>query len=336
MQRKKILFICGSHNQTTMMHQISMHLGDHDLWFTPFYVDGVLGRLQRRGLLDFTIAGHKHRAAAFAYMQQHDLQIDDQGMSRQYDLVVTCSDLIVPKNIRKTPIVLVQEGMTDPENVFFYLSKYLGLPRYLASTSTTGLSDMYDRFCVASPGYRDLFVRKGIDPDKVVVTGIPNYDNCVEYRNRPFSHTDYVLVATSDARETFKYENRKAFLYDALDIACGRQLIVKLHPNEQIARAVDEIRRYAPDAIVYPTGDINAMIAHCDALVTKYSTVVYVGLALNKEVHSAFPIDELRALTPLQNGGRSAGNIATVCMEAIDAADRAGRAIHVPNYRISV
>ena len=226
--------------------------------------------------------------------------------------------------------------MTDPENVFYYLSKYLGLPRYLASTSTTGLSDMYDRFCVASPGYRDLFVRKGIDPGKVVVTGIPNFDNCVTYRDRPFPHKDYVLVATSDARETFKYENRRAFLYDALDIACGRQLIVKLHPNEQIARAVDEIRRYAPDAIVYPTGDTNAMIAHCEALVTKYSTVVYVGLALDKEVHSAFPIDELRALTPLQNGGRSAGNIATVCKEAIDAADRAGRAIHVPDYRISV
>jgi hypothetical protein len=64
--------------------------------------------------------------------------------------------------------------------------------------------------------------------------------------------------------------------------------------------------------------------------------VVYVGLALDKEVHSAFPIDELRTLTPMQNGGRSAENIATVCMEAVDAAEIAERTIHIPHYRISV
>ena len=49
-----------------------------------------------------------------------------------YDLVVTCSDLVVPKNIRHGRVVLVQEGMTDPENMAYYLVKYLGLPRYLA------------------------------------------------------------------------------------------------------------------------------------------------------------------------------------------------------------
>ncbi|MBU3742530.1 MAG: hypothetical protein FGM24_09645, partial [Candidatus Kapabacteria bacterium] len=217
MQRKKILFICGSHNQTTMMHKIAMHLGDHDLWFTPYYLDGVLDRLQRRGLLDFTIAGHVHQQAALHYLRQHGLQIDVRGERHTYDLVLTCSDLFVQRNIRYATIVLVQEGMTDPENVFFYLSKYFGLPRYLASTSTTGLSDAYVRFCVASTGYRDLFVRKGADPSKVVVTGIPNFDNCVEYLDRPFEHHDHVLVATSDARETYKYENRRAFIYDCLD-----------------------------------------------------------------------------------------------------------------------
>ena len=336
MQRKKILFICGSHNQTTMMHQIAMHLGDHDLWFTPYYVDGVLDRLQRRGLLDFTIAGHAHQEATLRYLQQQRLQIDNRGERHTYDLIVTCSDLIVQRNIRNAPIVLVQEGMTDPENVFFYLSKYLGLPRYLASTSTTGLSDAYVRFCVASDGYRELFVRKGADPSKVVVTGIPNFDNCIAYLDRPFEHRDHVLVATSDARETYKYENRRSFIYDCLDIACGRTLVFKLHPNEDVGRATDEIRRHAPEAHVYPSGDVNAMIAHSSALITKYSSVVYIGLALGKEVHSAFPLEQLRRLTPIQNGGRSAINIAAVCREAmLDAAPQQQHDSPM-SYRLSV
>ncbi|MBU3741503.1 MAG: hypothetical protein FGM24_04365 [Candidatus Kapabacteria bacterium] len=121
-----------------------------------------------------------------------------------------------------------------------------------------------------------------------------------------------------------------------MDIACGRTLVVKLHPNESIERATDEIRRHAPEALVYPTGDINAMIAHCSALITRYSSVVYVGLALGKEVHSSFPLQQLRQLTPIQNGGRSAANIAAVCREAMAEAEQTQRERSQMPYRISV
>jgi hypothetical protein len=54
------------------------------------------------------------------------------------------------------------------------------------------------------------------------------------------------------------------------------------------------------------------MIANCDVLITKYSSVVYVGLALGKEVYSYFDINMLKKLLPLQNNGASACNIALV------------------------
>ena len=31
------------------------------------------------------------------------------------------------------------------------------------------------KFCVASEGYRDLFISKGVKPEKIYVTGIPNF-----------------------------------------------------------------------------------------------------------------------------------------------------------------
>lgn len=325
--RKKILFICGSMNQTTMMHKISRHLSDHDCWFSPHYTDGYLQVLEKYKLIEWTVAGQYHQNRALDYFEEQGLQVDFRGLLHHYDLVLTCSDLVVPKNIRAKKIVLVQEGMTDPENFFFYLVKYLGLPRYIASTSTFGMSDAYVKFCVASQGYKNHFVGNGIQPNKIEVTGIPNFDNCIEYTREPFEHKDYVLVATSDARETLKYENRRKFIEQCKRIANGKKLIFKLHPNENIPRAIQEINRWAPEALVYHGCGINPMIAHCHTLITRFSTVVYIGIVLGKNVYSEFNLEKLHEMAPIQNGARSAKNIAAVCEQVLDRHD-----IIVPAY----
>ena len=72
--------------------------------------------------------------------------------------------------------------MTDPEGFMYHMVKWFKLPRYVASTSTNGLSHQYQYFCVASAGYRDFFIRKGVRPEKLVVTGIPNF--CLLYTSR--------------------------------------------------------------------------------------------------------------------------------------------------------
>ncbi len=318
--KQTILFVCGSINQTKQLHKVAQHLPEYEHWFTPYYADGLLERLRTLNLLESSILGNKLMKRCMDYLHAYDLPIDFQGKRNRYDLVVTCSDLVMPKNIRNTRVVLVQEGMTDPENFAYHLWKTLPfLPRWIASTATTGLSDMYDRFCVASEGYRDLFIHKGVDPAKIVVTGIPNFDNCREYLHNDFPHKHYVLVCTSDMRETYKYENRKKFIQKALRIANGRQLIFKLHPNENFERAIREINRYAPGALVFTGGNTEHMIANCDVLITRYSTTVYVGLALGKECYSDFDIQQLKKLTPIQNNGTSAAAIADVCRQVLDA-----------------
>jgi hypothetical protein len=316
---KKILFICGSLNQTTIMHQIANHLENHECSFTPYYGDGIVKALTERGMLDFTALGGRFREQTEEHLRKHDLKVDYRGETCDYDLVVTSQDLIIQKNIRKKKIVLVQEGMTDPENLIYYLVRTLKLPRYLASTSMTGLSHAYERFCVASEGYRDHFIKKGVDPKRIVVTGIPNFDNVNRHRVNDFPHKHYLLVATSDSRETFKPDMRSRFIKNALSLSGGRSVIFKLHPNEKPDRATREIKKIIPDAIVFEDGDINPMIANCDILITQYSSVAYTGLALGKEVHSYFDIEELKRLMPIQNGGRSAENIAHTCMEFLAA-----------------
>lgn len=297
-------------NQTTIMHKIALQLPEFEHYFTPYYADGYVGFLAKHNLLDFTILGGEFRRITLNYLINNELTIDLAGRYGNYDLVFTCSDLIIPKNILNSKIILVQEGMTDPEDIAYHLVKKLKFPRWL-STASTGLSDKYDLFCVASENYKDLFIAKGIIPQKLVVTGIPNFDNCIQYLNNDFPLKDYVLVATSDMRETFKYENRKKFIKKAIRIADGRQLVFKLHPNENISRAVKEIKKYAPDALIYDNMSAEVLIANCDTLITHYSSVVYVALALGKEVYADIDRKELLKLLPIQNGSKSTHNIAS-------------------------
>jgi len=319
--RKKILFIGGSYNQTTMMHAVAKPLmRDHDCFFTPFYCGGGLEVLRKWGWLDRSAAGFGNfYRDTMAYFEKEELALDHEGLRNDYDLVVTCTDLIIPKNIRRKKIVVVQEGMTDPKNLLFFLLKFLRLPYWLAvNTAATGLSNAYTRFCVASEGYRDLFVSNGVNGSRISVTGIPNYDNAAAYLKNDFPHQGHVLVATSDTREAFKYENRRKTIEDAKRIAGDRQLIFKLHPNENKERSTREIERWAPGALVYSSGNAHEMIANSSAVVTRFSTVVYTGLALGKEVYSNFDINELRRLQPIQNGGTSGDNIANVCREILN------------------
>jgi hypothetical protein len=312
-KRPRVLFVCGSINQTKQMHQIAAQLGDIEARYTPYYCDGFLEIIRPWGWLNFCILGHPWRKECMAYLQKHELPIDFEGAEGPYDLVLTCSDVVVPKNIRKQRLVLVQEGATDPLRFWYWMRRLLPfLPLWSAGTANTGLSNRYDRFCVASPGYLDLFVHRGAHRDKLIVTGIPNFDDCKRYLQNDFPHRDYVLVCTSDTRETAKIDNRKKFIRRCVEIAAGRQLIFKLHPNENWTRNTREINKYAPGALVYTSGSAEEMVANSQVLIVQYSTLAFVGLALGKETHAYADIEELKRLMPIQ-GGKAARNIAEVC-----------------------
>jgi len=313
-QRPRVLFICGSLNQTTQLHAIARQMFDIDARFTPFYGSAAVSALRDLGLIDTTIGGNKLRGRCVRYLQSHGLPIDLDGARGPYDLVVSCTDVALPDNLGQSPLVVVQEGILDPPGLALQLVQRFprALPRWLAGTAGSGLSGQYDKFCVASDGYRDLFVARGAPADRVVVTGIPNFDDCAAFLKNDFPHRDYVLVCSSDARETFKWHNRPAFIRHCLKIAGRRQLFFKLHPNENVARARRELAELAPRASVFAEGPTEAMVANCSVLITEWSSVAFIGLALGKEVHSSHPLSELRRLVPEQNRS-AAQRIARVC-----------------------
>ena len=320
MKNKKILFVCGSMNQTTQMHKISLELLEYEAYFSPFFASGFLGFLNKLKLVEYTILGGEVKQKALSYIRENKLNLDYRGKNNDYDLVIISQDITFPSNLKKFKTILVQEGMTDPPDWRYHVTRFLHLYRWCASTSMTGLSHLYDYFCVASEGFRQQFIGRGINPNKIRVTGIPNFDNIVNEMNElKFEHKNFVLVATSDIRETLKYENRKKLIDYAVKIANGRKLIFKLHPNENVKKRTAEIKKYAPDALVYHGVSIDPMIANCDVFITKFSSTLFPAFILGKEVHCAFGDDELKHLTPIQNNATSAKNIAEVAKELLES-----------------
>jgi hypothetical protein len=321
MSGQNILLIGGTLNQTRAMLSVGSQLQEHNCYYTPFYCDGLLRWVCDRGWLDFTAMAGPLRERSRRFLRQAGVAIDDRGEGREYDLIVTCTDLIIQQNIKRKRIVLVQEGLTEPEGWVYQLVKHLGVPRVLGNTAAFGLSDEYEVFCVASEGYRDLFLAKGARPEKVLVTGIPNFDNAQAFLNNDFPHRDFVLIATSNARETFKKDNRKQFIERALQVADGRRVIFKLHPAERFDRATREIRAIMPDAMILTEGNTEHMIANCSVLVAQYSSVAFTAAALGKEVYSYIDPGLLRRLLPIQNGGTSGKRIADVCRARLSQPD---------------
>lgn len=205
--------------------------------------------------------------------------------------------------------------MTDPLNWWArQVRRFTRFPILAIGTALNGMNNCCDLYCVASEGYAEHFERIGVDAGKLVVTGIPNFDNMERLRQNSFPHRGYVMVATTDMRETFRPENRRAFLREAVRIAAGRQLLVKFHPNEKMDRAEAEAKECCPPGtLIYTEGNTEEMIANSAELITQYSTVVYVALALGIPAHSYFDLEDLKRKLPWQNGGTSAARIADLC-----------------------
>ncbi len=324
--KKNILCVVGSLNQTTQLHEIAQFLEDeYNIYYSQLYGDGIAYKfVAESGFFDNTVLGKNSSFTLKSkqYIKEKGLSYDYRGQSKDiiYDMAILSTDLVVPKSFLKKKTVWVQEGMIDPLTSLARLVKKLNLPTFLpGNTSLNGTSNKADIYFAASKGYKEYFNSLGTERNKILTTGVPNFDNIVEMRKLKFEYTDYVLVATSDIRDLGGNEDRIHFIKECVKIAAGKQLIFKLHPNENFEKSSREIRENTPEnTLIYNTGSIDPMIAHCHTLITQFSSTVYLGMILGKKVYSYFPMDELEANVPIQNAGTSAETISKIIRDFME------------------
>jgi hypothetical protein len=324
--KKNILCIVGSLNQTSQLHQIASFLDrEYNMFYTQLYGDGFAYKfVAESGFFDNTVLGKNSSFTQRSkkYIKENNLVYDYRGESKdiEYDLAIMSTDMVVPSSFLSKKMVWVQEGMIDPLTPIAKLVKKFNLPTFLpGNTSLNGTTNIADIYFAASKGYKKYFNALGTQSEKILTTGVPNFDNIIEMQNLQFEYKDYVLVATSDIRELGGNEDRVDFIKECVKIADGRQLIFKLHPNENYEKAIREIKNNSPEkTLIYNSGSIDPMIAHCHTLITQYSSTVYLGMILGKKIYSYFPIEELEANVPIQNGGNSAEIISEIIRDFME------------------
>ncbi len=323
--KKNIICLGGSLNQTKQLHLISESLQeDYNIYFSQVFGEGSFYKMvAESGIMDNTVLGKNSSFTKVSreYINRYNLNYDYRMESKgiKYDLALMSTDLIVPKSMFSMKTIWVQEGMIDPLNLQSRLTKKLKLPEFFTGdTSLNGTSNKADLYFAMSHGYKNYFTKWGTNKDKILVTGVPNFDDIKSFLNSSYPENGFILIATSDIRELGGNEDRTDFFKKCKEIAKGRKIIYKPHPNENYDRVVKELRIIIPDAEIIVTPILDTLIAHCDTLITQYSSSVYVGLVLGKTVYSYFPMEDLEAKKPIQNGGTSAKIIADITREYIE------------------
>ncbi|HWY34882.1 MAG TPA: hypothetical protein VNX68_09560, partial [Nitrosopumilaceae archaeon] len=117
MQKKKIIFLIGSPNQTSQMHQISTFLSDDfDCFFSQIFANNkAIKKAVELGVLNGTALAGVSKIKADKYLADNNLKNDYrcEVFNNKYDLVVACTDMILPKVLKGIKTIWVQEGMID-------------------------------------------------------------------------------------------------------------------------------------------------------------------------------------------------------------------------------
>src|SRR5262249_15228825 len=127
--------------------------------------------------------------------------------------------------------------------------------------------------------------------------------DCASYAKNEFPHRDFVLVCTSDGRETGKLDDRSQFLDRVRNLALGRPVIFKLHPNEIVARAEADIAEAFPQAFVSADASAEQMAAICEAVISEWPSLPLVGWPLGKGLPPDFDWHYPGGRLPIQNRG---------------------------------
>lgn len=149
MNKKNILFICGSKQEALLMYAISKELTMYDCFFSTYYADGWLDILARNGFLERTMLSRKTLSVVEKILVDKGLHIDYRGLNHLYDLVILPKTAIIPKNIYDKKIILIENPFRETKPLSHLLSKYISKINinYLASANNP-LSD--SKICVTS------------------------------------------------------------------------------------------------------------------------------------------------------------------------------------------
>jgi hypothetical protein len=209
-------------------------------------------------------------------------------------------------NIQSIPIscnpkVLVSTNYIEP--VFKLLSenyrsaKTIAIKRGLSSDCIELSMFKGDKILVKSEYEKQLFSKRGINSESIVVTGLPIYDGIltrVKLLNDSKKNDNSkikILYLTQPISKYFSKTEMRVEICDVLEY-CNEfscDLTIKIHPNDgQTIKILKECRGKIKNRITINTDNLIDGIMECDLVITKFSGAALDAIIANKFVISLF------------------------------------------------
>lgn len=148
-----------------------------------------------------------------------------------------------------------------------------------------------EKYAVFGYAFRDILIKRGGDPDKIVVTGQPRFDILVNkkyYKKWIYEKLNInrekgiVFFASTDLSDTEK-EMTVSGLCAAMKDFPDKQLVIKPHPSDDGAMFEHLVRKLDSDAIIVYS-HLYELLHACDVLLTTWSTVGLEAMLFDKPV----------------------------------------------------
>ena len=176
------------------------------------------------------------------------------------------------------------------------VSKSLGVPTLMVQHGIVADHPIYgpicsDKMAVFGHAFKDALVKRGVNPDDIVVTGQPRFDVLVNtkydkkwiYEKLNLNGEKGLIVFASTDLPDDEKELTVRELCAAMKQFPDKQLVIKPHPSDDDAMFVDLLCKFKSDAIVVHDY-LYELLSACDLLITTWSTVGLEAMILDKPI----------------------------------------------------
>ncbi|MFC1514701.1 CDP-glycerol glycerophosphotransferase family protein [Candidatus Omnitrophota bacterium] len=193
----------------------------------------------------------------------------------------------------------------------------------VADLADRGAPVYTDKMVVDGRFARDILIRRGVPPEKVVVAGNPRYDTLKDiavdsagervYGKLGLSRDKKLIVLASTFSNFFHTPGDKQKMIDVVLAGLKEfsdcHLIIKLHPAEKDAGLYQKASQRAGLSALSIVKDIDMfdLIASCRALVTSYSTAGIEALLMDKPLITVNLSDIQSDILPYAQSGAALG-----------------------------
>lgn len=199
-------------------------------------------------------------------------------------------------HIEKPDVIVTIDDRSPFGKTVNVVSRSLGVSTLIVQHGIVADHPIYgpicsDKYAVFGDAFKDALVKRGVNPDDIVVTGQPRFDALVntKYDKKWIYETlninkekGLIVFASTDLPDDEK-EMTVRELCTAMQQFPDKQLVIKPHPSDDGAMFVDLLCKFNSDAIVVHN-HLYELLSACDLLITTWSTVGLEAIILDKPI----------------------------------------------------